>query len=295
MNIGLIDVDSRNFPNLALMKISSYYKGKGDSVSFYNEKEKYDIIYSSKIFTDSAEKISDKNADRVIKGGSGYGLKVKLPDEIDCVFPDYTLYNISDKAYGYLTRGFPRGCPFCIVSEKEGGKSRQAYTLDQFWSGQKTIVLLDPNITAAENKLELFNQLAETKSYIDFTQGLDLRLLTLEDMEAIKRLKLRMIHFAWDNIKDEKIIVGKLKEFISATGISRGKLVVYVLVNFNSTFEEDLYRVYKLRELGAAPYVMVYDKANADKIYIKLKNYVNYRPLFYSVERFEDFQYGKAV
>jgi hypothetical protein len=88
MNIGLIDVDSHNFPNLALMKISAYHKNNGDTVSFYNEQEKYDIAYFSKIFTDSEEKIIHINADKLIKGGSGYDLGITLPEEIDNIFSD---------------------------------------------------------------------------------------------------------------------------------------------------------------------------------------------------------------
>lgn len=144
MNIGLIDVDSHNFPNLALMKISAYHKGRGDSVEWWNGLKHYDIVYKSRVFTDTYSQDIDYciNADQVIKGGTGYDLKNKLPNEIEHQFPDYHLYSGGGhKAYGYLTRGCPRSCKFCIVSQKEGNTHTVA-DLDEFWRGQKEIVLM---------------------------------------------------------------------------------------------------------------------------------------------------------
>ena len=280
-NIGIVDVDGFNtkakFPNLALMKISAYHKQNNDNVEFYNPDNKYNTIYKSKIFTFSKD--VDIKHDNIIQGGTGYDLTTKLPENIDNMFPDYSLYNITDTAYGYLTRGCPRGCEFCIVCAKEGKQTKQMYKLNQFWNGQKEIKLLDPNITAAPNFIDLINELAETKAYIDFTQGIDLRLLTEKKIEAINKLKIKMVHFAWDNIKDEKIICEKLKLYVDNSKYNNyRKIVVYVLVNFNSTFEEDLYRVYKIRELGASPYVMIYDKKNAEKKYKILSKFTNFFP-----------------
>lgn len=137
MNIGLIDVDSHNFPNLCLMKISAYHKSKGDQVEWWNGLKHYDLVYQSKVFD---ETYSEDNefvvmADEVIKGGTGYGLDNKLPEEVEHQYPDYSLYGIEDTAYGFLTRGCPRSCPFCIVSSKEGRKSIQVADLDEFYRG----------------------------------------------------------------------------------------------------------------------------------------------------------------
>jgi len=214
-------------------------------------------------------------------------LENKLPIDIDNMFPDYSLYNITDTAYGYLTRGCPRQCAFCIVSKKEGTKTEQKYKLSQFWNGQKNIKLLDPNITAAPNSIDLFEELADTKAWVDFTQGIDLRLLTEKKIEAIMKIKIKMVHFAWDNIKDEKIIFEKLSLFKQMTKLDHRKVTVYILTNFNSTFEEDLYRVYKVKELGATPYVMVYDKQNAEKKYKLLQSYS--KPIFRKINTFEEF------
>ena len=258
MKIGLVDVDSYNFPNLALMKISAYHKKMKDDVSMYMPIFDYDKIYMSKVFTFTKDKKIVH--DNIEKGGTGYNIEKRLPDEIDNIYPDYSLYNITDTAYGYLTRGCFRNCDFCIVSKKEGNKVYQAYKLNQFWNGQKNIKLLDPNISGASNFIDLMGELAETGAYIDFTQGLDLRLLTDEKMEAIKKVKLKMIHFAWDKFEDEKIICERLSAFVNNVEKDYRKVVVYVLVNFNTTFEQDLYRINRIGEIGASPYVMIYER-----------------------------------
>lgn len=172
VNIGLIDVDSHNFPNLALMKISAYHKSKGDHVEMWNGLKHYDRVYQSKVFTDLYSQDNEYciNADEVIKGGTGYDLQNKLPDEIEHQYPDYGLYGIKDKAYGFLTRGCPRRCPFCIVNEKEGNIHTVA-DLDEFWRGQKEIILMDSNITASKECERLFDQLIKSKALINFEGG----------------------------------------------------------------------------------------------------------------------------
>ena len=172
MNVGLIDVDSHNFPNLALMKISAYHKGRGDHVEWWNGLKNYDLVYQSKVFTDDYTEDNEFciNADHIIKGGTGYDLKNTLPDEIEHQCPDYDLYGINDRAYGFLTRGCPRGCPFCIVKEKEGNTHTVA-DLDEWWTGQKEIVVMDSNITASKDCLRLFSDLAKTCSLINFEGG----------------------------------------------------------------------------------------------------------------------------
>lgn len=139
MKIGLIDVDGHNFPNLALMKISAYHKQQGDKVEFVNFFEKYDKVYKTKVFTFSDDDYTVINAKEVIKGGTGYDLQNKLPSQIEFMYPDYDLYDIKNIAYGYLTRGCPRGCKFCIVQEKEGSKSYKVADLNQFWRGKKRL------------------------------------------------------------------------------------------------------------------------------------------------------------
>lgn len=288
MKIGLIDVDSHNFPNLALMKISAYHKKLGDKVEFVNFFEEYDKVYKTKVFTFSDDDYTVINAKEVIQGGTGYNLQNKLPSEIEFMYPDYDLYDIKNVAYGYLTRGCPRGCEFCIVQEKEGNKSYKVADLNQFWRLQKEIKLLDPNILACNKWEELLKQLIDSKAWVDFTQGLDIRLMTEKKAEMINRIKIKRIHFAWDNY--EFNTYDKLKEFRSKLNFKKQKLGVYVLTNFNTTFEEDLERVYKLKELDYDPYVMIFEKWKCHHKYRKLQRWVNNKIIFRSVDKFEDYK-----
>ena len=148
MKIGLVDVDGHRFPNLALMKISAWHKNYGDTVEWAGSLEHYDVVYMAKVFTFTPDDIQSYQADEIVKGGTGYDLISKLPNEIESCYPDYNLYGIEDTAYGYLSRGCPRKCQFCIVAEKEGMRAHKVANLSQFWSGQKHIKLLDPNLLA---------------------------------------------------------------------------------------------------------------------------------------------------
>ena len=184
MKIGLVDVDNHNWPNLALMKISSWHKGAGDTVEWAGSLEHYDIVYMAKVFTFTSDDIQSYQADKIVKGGTGYDLTRRLPKNIECAFPDYDLYGIKDMVYGYLTRGCPRKCPFCIVGQKEGVQTYKVADLSQFWRGQKHIKLLDPNLLAAPEWRDLLGQLADSGAWVDFTQGLDIRLMTDEKAAA---------------------------------------------------------------------------------------------------------------
>jgi hypothetical protein len=264
LKIGLIDVDGHNFPNLALMKISTYHKAKGDQVEWCNPikslDQPYDVVYQSKIFDNSPEFNTYINTPSIVRGGRAYDKKLKLPDHIESMCPDYSLYNIVDEAYGYLTRGCPRGCLFCDVINIEGKISHKVADLSQFWNGEKSIKLLDPNTLASKDRIGLLRQLIESKAWVDFTQGLDIRFVTEEITDLIKQIKVKMIHFAWDGEKDTDLIINNLEAFKKFTRLDYRKLAVYVLTNFNTEIEFDLFRVYKLKDMGYDPYVMVYDK-----------------------------------
>lgn len=294
MEIGLIDVDGHHFPNLALMKISAYHKQKGDQVEWCIPLKHYDIVYQSKVFDDTYSRDIDwyPRADKIIKGGTGYGLKNCLPIEIEHIYPDYSLYSdyTNDTAYGFLTRGCPRQCEFCIVSQKEGKRSQKAADLKEFWNGQKNIKLLDPNLLACRDHLELLEQLAQSGAYVDFTQGLDIRLTNEENAEWINQIKLKEIHFAWDNTKED--LTGYFQKYArKAKHRPHGKYgTVYCITNFDSTMEENLYRVYRLRKLGYDPYIMIYDKPNAPKEIRRLQRWVNNKIIFRSCDRFEDYK-----
>lgn len=291
MKIGLRDVDGHRFPNLCLMKLSAYHKARGDTVEWHDGRKGYDLVYMSRVFTDTYSKdyTGAVHADKVIKGGTGYGLDNKLPDEVEHTCPDYGLYpQFAGTAYGFLSRGCPRGCGFCIVGEKEGKRSIAVADLSEFWCGQKEIKLLDANLLACPDWERLLAQLAESGANVDFTQGLDVRLATPEKIEALNRVKTKMLHFAWDNPEDDLTEYFKRFAEFSCVKDSR-KRRVYVLTNYGSTQEQDLYRIYTLRDMGFDPYVMVYEKPTAPPETRKLQQWVNNKWFFRAVADFKDF------
>ena len=296
MRIGLIDVDSHNFPNLALMKISAWHKSQGDTVEWCFPMSHYDIVYQSKVFDDTYSPDIDwtPHTDKLVKGGTGYGLDNTLPSEIEHIYPDYSIYPelAKDTAYGFLTRGCPRHCDFCIVGDKEGLRSTKVADLSEFWRGQKRIVLLDPNILACKDRMSLLDQLIESKAVVDFSQGLDIRLTNEDVADKLNKLRVKRLHFAWDNANQD--LTPYFKRFTEAYNRkSNSGKVVYVLVNFNSTMEQNLYRIYTLRDLGYDPYVMVYDKPNASKKIKDLQRWVNNRFIFRACHKFEDYKKGR--
>lgn len=307
--IGLIDVDSHNFPNIALMKISAYHKAQGDDVSWYDHifGGHYDRVYMSKVFSFSEDYCFYINADEVIKGGSGYAISTRggrehydcsldtpLDERVEHAYPDYSLYPemTRDTAYGFLTRGCPRGCDFCIVGKKEGRISRKVADLSEFWRGQKNIVLCDPNILACPDWKDLLMQLMDSGAYVDFNQGLDIRMMTEEKALMLDRIRIKEIHFAWDRYEDKDKVLPKLKLYaeVSRHSPNTHNAIVYTLVNFSTTLEQDLERIYTLRELGYWPYVMVYDKEHCNYQYKRLARWVNNRFIFAKCKRFEDYK-----
>lgn len=294
MRIGLIDVDGHNFPNLALMKISAWHKAQGDDVEWCMPMDRYDVVYQSKVFDDTYSLDIDwyPQADKIIKGGTGYGLDNKLPDEIEHIYPDYSIYPDLTKntAYGFLTRGCPRACKFCIVAGKEGRRSVKVADLSEFWRGQKKIVLLDPNILACREHTDLLQQLIDSEAWVDINQGLDIRMTNERNIELINQVKVKEIHFAWDNAEDD---LTQYFERYSALAKHKphGQFgTVYCLTNFGSTMEQNLHRIYTLRDMGFSPYVMIYDKPNAPKEIKMLQRWCNNKFIFRSCESFEDYK-----
>ena len=305
--IGLIDVDGHNFPSLPLMKLSAWHKDKGDTVEWYDPMLAatgaaagiihYSLIYMAKVFTFSPDYLYPLIADDVIRSGTGYFYPdggEPLPNDVEHTYPDYSLYPhlTHETAYGFLTRGCPGKCGFCCVWQKEGCKSVKVADLSEFWRGQKNIKLLDPNLIACSDSLNLLQQLVSSNAHIDFTQGIGIKFITSEKTELIKKMKIKQVHFAWDMPEEESLIVPKLEAFARETGWNRNKMGVYVLSNYNSTIEQDLHRIYTIRDLGFSPYLMIYEKERLPKGHKlrKMQRWVNSRFAFYSCPNFEDYK-----
>ena len=312
MRIGLIDVDGHNYPNLPLMKISAWHKAQGHHVEWYDPmfSPHMDKVYMSKVFSFSPDYQYPIRADEIITGGSGYCISLvdgkevfdkskdgKLPHEIEHIYPDYSLYDemTRDTAFGFLSRGCPRGCSFCHVEAKEGRRAIKVANLDEFWRGQKNIVLCDPNILACRDWKDLLQQLIDSGAWVDINQGLDIRLMTEEKAKMIKQIKIKQLHFAWDRFEDKETILPKFKMFKEITNIDYRKLSVFVLCNFDTTFGQDLERIYTLRDMGYNPYVMVYNKHNlrSGSEYLRLQSWCNNRILFASCKTFDEYSESK--
>lgn len=262
MKIKVIDMDSK-IPNLALMKISAWHKSQGDEVGFNIENP--DKIYISCIFSKNAEIARGRATlypDAEIDiGGSGIDLKKTLPEEIEKIKPDYDLYP-STYSQGYTSRGCIRKCSFCVVPEKEGGISEAQHPSEFHDSRFDTCMIMDNNLFAAPPhwQAEVFDWFIKNKVKMLSPQGWDIRLLTEGKAKCLKAVRhAGMIHFAWDNMKDEPEVMRGI-EILKDAGFNlrRHKISFYVLCGYNTTEQEDLYRVNLLRSLGVGAYVMRY-------------------------------------
>ncbi len=299
MKIALIDMDNAGkkkiaFPNVPLMKLAAYHKARGDSVEWWFPLNSYDIAYKSRIFDFTPEMLGAINADEVIGGGTGYGIRNKLPPAVERCAPDYSIYpQFAQIAYGFLTRGCPRGCPWCIVPDKEGESSERVADLSDFRAGRHFLKLLDPNLLACRDHEALLQQLIAARVRVDFTQGLDIRLTTADNIALLKRANVARYHFAWDNPDDD--LTGYFERFKALSGIKDYRLLgVYVLTNYNTTHAEDLYRVNTLRRIGFDPYVMIYNKPKAPEVTRHLQRWVNNKMIFRATRDFSEYDASRG-
>lgn len=255
MKTGLIDVDGHNFPNLALMKIAGYHKQQGDNVEWVNHLEQYDKVYQSKVFTFTPDVKTVKTivqAGEIIKGGTGY----KMYDDLFCdnVEPDYSVYPQYPHAYGFLTRGCVRHCPWCIVPKKEGN-IRPYRDIETVLQDRKTAILMDNNVLASNHGLQQLEKIIDLKCKVDFNQGLDSRLVTDEIAKLLSKIKwIRFIRFACDTIPAVEPLL-KAIEKLNKYGIKNYRIFVYVLVKDVADANK---RCKILKKLGVNPFAQIY-------------------------------------
>jgi len=252
MRIGLIGVDGHNFPNYALMKIANYHRCEGDTVEWINHLERYDKVYQSKVFTFTPDNKTSIQADEIIKGGTGY----KIYNNLFCddTEPDYSLYPQYQHAYGFLTRGCIRRCPWCVVPEKEG-YIRPYRDIETVLQGRKTAVLMDNNVLASDHGLQQLEKIIDLKCKVDFNQGLDCRLVTDEIAQLLSKIKwIRFIRFACDTSSAVEPLI-KTIEKLNRYGVKNYRIFVYILVK---DVDDANKRCNILKKLGVNPFAQTY-------------------------------------
>lgn len=253
MKIGLHDAEldyfkkSNKFPNYAIMKISAYHKSIGDHVEWWNPLERYDLVYSSKIFDFTPN--DPYLPDNTIRGGTGYKdipVDNRLPDEIDRMFPDYSIYPECDYAIGYLTRGCPNKCRWCVVPKKEGDIKPYRAWEDIVRVDTDKLVLMDNNILACQYGIEQLQGLVKSGYRIDFNQGMDARLVDDNIAGILSQLKwIRFIRFSCDQ-KSQIEPVKKAIELLGKHRVKPYRIFIYLLVT--ADIQDAVERVEALKE-----------------------------------------------
>lgn len=253
MVIGLHDSDNTGFPNYSLMKISAYHKALGDKVEWFFPLAKYDKVYSSKVFTFTPE--DPYLPPETIKGGTGYGIYYELPEEIDAMFPDYSIYPKCNYAIGFLTRGCIRKCSWCIVPRKEGTIRPYRTWRDIKRLDSRDIVFMDNNVLACDYGIEQMRDMVGKNVRVDFNQGLDARLITPDVAEILGGLKwIKYIRTACDTDNMLDVVLEKA-ELLARYGVKPWRLFVYVLIQDIPSAER---RVIALRDAGMNPFAQPY-------------------------------------
>lgn len=289
MRIGLHDADKTGFPNFALMKISSYYKEQGDEVQIWNPMEKFDRVYSSKVFTFTPEETM--LPEDTIKGGTGYGIYDKLPFFIETSKPDYSLYPNVKHAIGFLTRGCIRKCPWCVVPKKEGDIEMYEKWTNIKRPDSRDIVFMDNNVLASAWGLHEIVEMVGKDVRVDFNQGLDARLITHEIAFLLSKLKwIRFIRMSCDTdaMLDTVLqAVGRLGN----NGVKPYRIFVYLLVQDIKSAE---FRATRLRDAGvdvfAQPYRDFENNIEPTQEQRDFARWVNHKAIFKTVDRFSDYR-----
>lgn len=267
MKIALYDVDSK-IPNLALMKLARFHMECGDIVEpyFALAASSYDKIYASKIFKFSSG--AYLNPDRMEIGGTGYDMAIKLSPDIETLKPDYSIYPDFKDNIGFTMRGCRFRCDFCVVPKKEGQPVSTNSIDDLIVQDSDFLILLDNDPFGNPDWKDRFEEIRDRNLKVNFSQGINIRIITEEQANTLKSVRFRNLHntksqatFAWDKPKDERLILRGIDR-CKAAGIKPWQMQFFILIGFDSSPEEDLYRVHMILDQGCDPYVMPFNKSN---------------------------------
>lgn len=285
--IGLINVDSPN-GNLALAKLSKYWKDMGYSVELALPWKKYDLVYASKIFTWTKDNPLAQSP-KVLKGGSGYSVIPSLPDEIEHRKPDYGLFGWN-YSIGFTTRGCPKNCSFCLVPEKEGKIQAHAEIEEFYNSDFHEIILLDNNITAHPHGLRQLEKLSRLPVRVDCNQGIDKEYIDDGVARLLAKVKwIRTVRLACNNSREIPALERAVKCLRSA-GVKREAYFVYLLLTDDIRDCEK--RALACREMGLDPWVQPFRSENNNeisKIQMRFAKFVNRKKFFKTAVNFRDF------
>jgi hypothetical protein len=247
--------------NLALMKLSAYHKKRGDEVMLNQPLWKADKTYASILYAwNKSTYVAD------VYGGIQFPNEI-LPREVEYLKPDYDLFEL-DYSLGYTYRPCYRRCDFCLVKTLKYPDTRH-HSIHEFHDKRfKTICIMNNNWLLDPQWKHTFEEIWAEKLTVK-EHGLDLRLMSEEKADAIKKTKWDgRLHFAWDRMRDEKLIVKGL-EFIKPYKIASR---CYVLAGYDTTWEQDLYRCQILINYDQVPYIMPYKDLG---MVSQVKNYIN--------------------
>lgn len=255
MKIGLVDVDGHAhkkkwgatiYPNLALGKLARYHRERGDTVEWAIPFYHYDRVYMSKVFNFSPDDLTCYDADEVIKGGTGYDITSRLPDEVDRLQPDYSIWPHvpKDTAYGFLTRGCPNRCHWCVVPRKEGGVAPYMDVDEIAIEGRHKLVLMDNNFLAAgAYTVRQLEKIIERGYAVDFNQALDARLVSpgLAELLTWCKWSAHRIRFGCDT-PGQVVECQRAIDLLQSYGY-RGEFFLYTMLtdNFAECYQRTRY------------------------------------------------------
>lgn len=243
--------------NLALMKISAYHKEQGNEVTLNMPIMPCDYSYASILYEKNINMFSADEYGGIAYVDGQQSVKENLTPSIENLLPDYTLFNL-EYSLGFTFRPCFRKCGFC-KAWKTNRHDRTHHSIYDFHNTKFTkICLLNNNTFFDPQWKETFEEIWDAKLTVIDENGYDLRLIDDEKAHALRKTKFQgRIHYAWDLMENESQVLRGL--FTAPKG------TVYVLTGYNTTEEEDLYRVQKIIDFGHDPYIMPYHQNKQEK------------------------------